>query len=580
MKVFAIGVRVVALVVLAAAGLVCNDPKPGYVPSDPIVPPSGEAFGVVYVTPDGFTAVPTDVEIHVSFNRSLMDGTVGETSCRLEDADGDLVARSVTGPTGAAGNELYIEPALSLKPGTNYRVTLTTAIRDYEGNPLGAEVTWSFDTLGDSPPPSSTPTDCTEPLVFDPAAGPGMFPTVDGSAEGDTLIVWMHDELSATSPDFIRQPFVAMVSADGTVSDPLRIIDDVGDLGPPAVTMNSEGAAIVAGPRRDPDSGEHGIYAKHFDPVWGWTCADSAPGATHPAAVRDVQVVLDGAGDAVAVYRVAPTKTIPDWHIEYTEYSAGTESWSDPIVYQQDVDLGPPRIIAGEPGEFLLVTHDDEDGGGIRAIRLPSTEFVFDQAGWTSSQPEAAANDDGHGFVIWREASADDARIRVVPVSDSEPDGAAQFIDGDLPGLCGAPAIDVAEDGSAVAVWELHNAPDAYSIRASRYTPGSGWGDPVTVDTGTGMMVDPQVSIGEGGLVGITWQGPGSSFMNDGTIYAAYSTDGVDFTDPVVVNELAEPLSVYYSNSPVIFVNPHGVVTTAFETNDSGIQNVYVTICD
>ncbi len=511
-------------------------------------------------------------DVIVTLDHDLDYATVTSSSCVLRDPALAHVPCSLDKGVEVGPNQIGIKPVDDLREGETYTVTLTRDIVSEDGASLLEDYTLSFAAQQDTPTPE-LPVACGEPTVLEVDTGYGLYPDLGGDGLGNAMIVWLQEELSSTSSAYIRRPYVVLVDSDGTLTAPLRLVEDAQDQGAPSVSMNAEGEAIVAGPYRDPTSSLHGFYAKHYDTGLGWDAAVSGPPASHAVAVRGVQAGLDAEGNALVAYLVEPTATIEQHHIEYSTYSATAASWEAPVTFQTSLDLGEPRVAMSAAGEAMVVTYQDEDGGGLRVLSLPSTETRFDDAGWSASQPEASVDADGDGFIVWRVESSNDARIRTAPVAGCVPEETAAFLDGDQPGLCCEPAIAVGHDGTAVAVWELRNPPAGYAIRASRYAPSTGWSAPVTIDMGVGMLLNPQVSVGAGGLTAVTWQGP--EF-----VYVAYATGDGRFTDPIVVSELSDPLSVYYAINPVVFVNPFGAVTTAYELSDAGIQDVYATVCD
>jgi hypothetical protein len=100
------------------------------------VPPT-----VRYVSPpDGSQNVPLSTNITVSFSER-MDETLSLDGAVVLDPPMATNARWVY-------HRLEVEPLEDLADNTTYTVTVRRSFRDPAGNPLAAEVTWSFTTLG------------------------------------------------------------------------------------------------------------------------------------------------------------------------------------------------------------------------------------------------------------------------------------------------------------------------------------------------------------------------------------------------------------------------------------------------
>jgi LmbE family N-acetylglucosaminyl deacetylase len=115
------------------------------------------------VPADGTTNVLPTATVRANFSEAVDPATATTTTFALVGPDGTRVPASVT----ASGSTVNLQPTAQLATSTNYVATLTggsSGIKDFAGNPLGADYTWSFTTgAPDVTPPTTT-------LTF-PAAG-------------------------------------------------------------------------------------------------------------------------------------------------------------------------------------------------------------------------------------------------------------------------------------------------------------------------------------------------------------------------------------------------------------------------
>ncbi|MBI4285754.1 MAG: carboxypeptidase regulatory-like domain-containing protein [Chloroflexi bacterium] len=98
----------------------------------------GVAPEVTGVSPgDGATDIPADSAIAVTFSEPVESTEIGWNF---------NISPSVAGDFNQSGNSVTFTPTGGLSSGRLYTVTLTDAIRDLAGNPLGSSYRWSFAT--------------------------------------------------------------------------------------------------------------------------------------------------------------------------------------------------------------------------------------------------------------------------------------------------------------------------------------------------------------------------------------------------------------------------------------------------
>lgn len=257
---------------------------------------------------DGATGVPSGVAVAATFSEALDPATVDASSFHLADAGGIEVAGAVT----VAGALATFAPAAPLAPSTTYTATLTTALRDLAGNPLGADVGWSFTT-------AAAPADTTPPAVVatSPAAG------ATGVAVG-TLVV-----------------------AD--LTEPL----DPASVGTSSFNLTDAGGALVAGTVTLSASGTTATFAP-VSPLAPSATYTATLSATAPSAIRDL------AGNALAAdvtwtfTTAAPADVTPPSVVSFTPGQGATEVLLDsPLVVTFSEAVDPASVT---PDTFQLTT--------------------------------------------------------------------------------------------------------------------------------------------------------------------------------------------------------------------------------
>ncbi len=95
----------------------------------------------------GATGVLVDAAVTATFSEPLAAATVTGTTVQLRDAAAQLVLASATWNAGTVS--IVLQPASALSPSTSYTATIkggTGGVKDVAGNPLAADVSWTFTT--------------------------------------------------------------------------------------------------------------------------------------------------------------------------------------------------------------------------------------------------------------------------------------------------------------------------------------------------------------------------------------------------------------------------------------------------
>ena len=147
------------------------------------------ALSVTSTTPaTGATGVSTSASVSATFSSSLNTSTINSSTFTLKDASNTQVAASYSGN----GNLATLTPSSPLAGSTTYTATLTTGVKDINGNALSANYVWSFTT-------ATVSTTCTSPpnaIVAENCLAGNPASEWDISGAGDSTIQGFATDIS------------------------------------------------------------------------------------------------------------------------------------------------------------------------------------------------------------------------------------------------------------------------------------------------------------------------------------------------------------------------------------------------
>jgi hypothetical protein len=181
-----------------------------------------------------------------------------------------------------------------------------------------------------------------------------------------------------------------------------------------------------------------------------------------------------------------------------------------------DVKASPshPRIAVASNGDALAVWRQLYNGRDV----IMSTRYS-PAAGWDSAQPvapgnkgsgldhDSAINPLGNAVVVWQEHDSTENRdkiwaARYLVATGWGPPGR---IEANVIGDAVEPVVAMDDSGNATAVWRQTTG-ISNSVWANRYTPSTGWGQAILLQTDTtGIPLGPQVAIDKKGNALAAW---------------------------------------------------------------------------
>jgi len=96
----------------------------------------------IYPTANAVNVAISINEITIDFTKSIASSSVTSSTINIRNAEGNLVSGrfTITGPT------VSFSPSGSLRYSDTYSVTITSGVKDLDGNPLVEDFTWTFTT--------------------------------------------------------------------------------------------------------------------------------------------------------------------------------------------------------------------------------------------------------------------------------------------------------------------------------------------------------------------------------------------------------------------------------------------------
>jgi hypothetical protein len=282
----------------------------------------------------------------------------------------------------------------------------------------------------------------------------GSLPDVATIATGDAIAIWREAPARAEHRLVARRRHAGRWSRAETIAATTS-----GEMFWPRIAMASDGRAIAVwqqldlGADREPI--DHGVWAALFDPASGWTRAtrigEHGDGWIVGGSTVRLAVGADGSAIAVWSWRRAGR------HDLYAStYRAGVWAAAVAIESEDSGDAMAPQVAVDRSGNVMVV--------------------------WEQSSGFPASSSPTH---IWATRFGAGRWIAAAPIEHH--DGGSSL----------APQLAVADDGSAVAIWERRYGRN--TIEGATFHPARGWSQPEVIQTDAGEGTTPRL-VGDTGI--------------------------------------------------------------------------------
>ncbi len=203
-----------------------------------------------------------------------------------------------------------------------------------------------------------------------------------------------------------------------------------------------------------------------------------------------------------------------------SDAASSAAGWSAPsVVGSGREDLRDPSVAVGADGTSVAVWRQLDDTSGrwqvqsasrsARAGSYPGPELTWERPvalsdpGGNTSDVRVGVDDLGNAIATWRRFDGSHWNVQAsVRAGASDAWGPVETLYGGN-GDADRPALAVADDGIAYAIWAVRDAGE-YFVRSRRYD-GSGWEPAADLYAGTGRPLDPQVAAGDRDNAIVTW---------------------------------------------------------------------------
>jgi hypothetical protein len=226
------------------------------------------------------------------------------------------------------------------------------------------------------------------------------------------------------------------------------------------------------------------------------------------------QLAFTADGSALAVWRQDDGTRHNIWA---NRYSPGT-GWAMAELIETGVgEAGVPQIGMDATGHGIAVWHQD---AGARTNIVAShytpgagwgTAVVIEAGAGVATYPQVRVNASGQAVVVWLQSNGTRDSIWANHYTPGTGWGTAVLLETDDAGDAADPGVGLDSAGNALAVWRQSNGV-RFNNWANRYTPGTGWGVAELIETeDLGQAYSPDLAMDPSGNAMAVW------FQNDGT---------------------------------------------------------------
>jgi hypothetical protein len=278
----------------------------------------------------------------------------------------------------------------------------------------------------------------------------------------------------------------------------------------PQVAFDREGNAMAYWNQND--GAVYHAYVRRFTPENGWEATQRLDNDGNSTTVD--QIAFDRHGNALAVLEkhFSGAKV----HVYARRYTPAG-GWETEQRIGLDVGNAAGARIAFSPDDTAVAIWHAMDGSSSGS-RIYANRYLPGQ-GWRNpvpidpaggEYPQIAFDGNGNAIAVWKSIPyvGRTDKVYAARVTTAGSVEAPRIIGEGYP----VAGLQLAADsmGNAIAVWA-----DSAAILANRYSPGSGWGDAMQINTGYALD-DPQIAMAPDGTALAAWGN------RDGFPYSAY----------------------------------------------------------
>jgi hypothetical protein len=232
---------------------------------------------------------------------------------------------------------------------------------------------------------------------------------------------------------------------------------------------------------------------------------------TQPAAVT-----INAGQDA---HFTAAASGVPTPTLQWQRSTNGGASWSDiggatgstldligvPLASDgQRFRVVATNSVASIPSSAVLLTVQASVSKAWQTPVLIETDNAGD-----ATNPQVAVNAAGVATAVWQQSDGVSIDVYANRFTPGSGWGTAVRIETDNTGVAQEPQVAMDSSGNAIAVWYQSDG-FVNNIWANRYTVGSGWGTATKIESGPGDAGNPQIAMdGNGNALAVWWQHQG-----------------------------------------------------------------------
>lgn len=460
--------------------------------------PEGLSLSYVWsVSPSGWTISSGQGTETIDITAPTTYGVTGSAQVSVTDSEGrsgvGLISLSTEGNSAPIIHSLSANPNPVVKGGT---VSLEAFASDPNGDSLS--YTWVVPAGFSIVSGQGTSTLSIQSTAF--ASGAVSLSADDGSGGNSTAAI-------------------GISVYDGTWGYATQIEAGSWDAQEPKVVIDqSENATVVW---HQWDGAQFSIYSNRYSPISGWSTpvlieSDNTSFAQYP------QADVDPSGNVFSAWHQSDGTRVNIWANRYT---SGV-GWGTAVLIETDNtgDALSPQLAVDSSGNAIVVWYQWDglryniwsnrytSGTGWGTASLIETDNAGDA--W---YPHVDFDPSGNAFAVWYQSDGSRNNIWSNQFTVGTGWGTAQLIESDNTGDANYPRVVTDSAGNAIAFWHQLDG-SRYNIMSNRYSPGSGWGTAVLLETNNaGDAMWTRAGVDQSGNVICVWG------QSDGTRYSIWS---------------------------------------------------------